>query len=126
MSCIRQIGVVFQYHDLKLHLFFCFSINDSKSVLYMLICGSILSLVQSVYFPLFLGMVMYENEFKTREIKFKPRIKLSHNIIHESQRKCRLENTSVTSTIFEFQAAKVNVYLMYSITIYRSYFRIRE
>ena len=28
-------------------------------------------------------MVMYDNEFKTqREIKFKPRIKLSHNIYY--------------------------------------------
>ena len=33
------------------------------------------------YFPLFWGMVMYDNEFKQREIKFKPRIKLNHNII---------------------------------------------
>ena len=26
------------------------------------------------------GMVIYDNEFKQREIKFKPRIKLNHNI----------------------------------------------
>ena len=32
------------------------------------------------YFPLFWGMVMYGNEFKQREIKFKQRIKLNHNI----------------------------------------------
>ena len=32
------------------------------------------------YFPLCLGMVMYDNEFKTKEIKFEPRIKLNHNI----------------------------------------------
>ena len=31
-------------------------------------------------FPLFLGMVMYDNEFEIKEIKFKPRIKLNHNI----------------------------------------------
>ena len=30
------------------------------------------------YFPS--GMVIYDNEFKQREIKFKPRIKLNHNI----------------------------------------------
>ena len=32
------------------------------------------------YFPLFLGMVMCDNEFKTKAKKFKPRIKLNHNI----------------------------------------------
>ena len=32
------------------------------------------------YFPLFLGMVMYDNEFETKENKIKPRIKLNHNI----------------------------------------------
>ena len=33
------------------------------------------------YFLLFLGMLMYDNEFKTKENKiFKPRIKLNHNI----------------------------------------------
>ena len=32
------------------------------------------------YFPLFLGMVMYDNEFETKEKKFKPSIKLNHNI----------------------------------------------
>ena len=31
------------------------------------------------YFPLFLGMVMYDNEFKTRKIQFKPRIKLNQH-----------------------------------------------
>ena len=36
------------------------------------------------YFPLFLGMVIYDNEFKTRKIKFKPRIKLNHNITNLS------------------------------------------
>ena len=30
------------------------------------------------YFLLFLGMVMYDNEFETKEIKFKPRIKPQH------------------------------------------------
>ena len=30
------------------------------------------------YFALFLGTVAYDNEFKKREIKFKPRIKLNH------------------------------------------------
>ena len=29
------------------------------------------------YFLLFLGMVMYDNEFETKEIKCKPRIKLN-------------------------------------------------
>ena len=33
------------------------------------------------YFLLFLGMVMYDNEFETKEYKFKPRIKLNHNIM---------------------------------------------
>jgi len=33
------------------------------------------------YFPLFLGMVMYDNEFETKENKtYLPRIKLNHNI----------------------------------------------
>ena len=27
-----------------------------------------------------MGMVMYDNEFETKENKFKPRIKLNHNI----------------------------------------------
>ena len=30
-------------------------------------------------FSLFLGMVMYDNEFKTKEIKFKARKKLNYN-----------------------------------------------
>ena len=32
------------------------------------------------YFLLFLGMVIYDNEFETKEMKFKKRIKLNHNI----------------------------------------------
>ena len=32
------------------------------------------------HFPLFLGTEMYDNEFETKKIKFKPRIKLNHNI----------------------------------------------
>ena len=32
------------------------------------------------YFPLFLGMVIYDNAFETKGIKIKPRIKLNHNI----------------------------------------------
>ena len=36
------------------------------------------------YFPLFWDLVVYDNEFETkdsqRQIKFKPRIKLNHNI----------------------------------------------
>ena len=32
-------------------------------------CGSILSLVNILYFPLFWGMVMYGNEFETKENK---------------------------------------------------------
>ena len=31
------------------------------------------------YFPLFLCMVMYDNEYKTKETKIEPRIKLNHN-----------------------------------------------
>ena len=31
-------------------------------------------------FLLFMGMVMYGDEFETKENKFKPRIKLNHNI----------------------------------------------
>ena len=47
--------------------------------------GSIYVVVQSYlwfkfYFPLFLDMVMYDTEFETREIKFKPMVKLNHNI----------------------------------------------
>ena len=30
-------------------------------------------------FPLFLGMIVYDNECKKKEIKFKRRIKLNHN-----------------------------------------------
>ena len=32
------------------------------------------------YFPLFLGMVMYDNDFKTKGDKFRPRIKLNYHI----------------------------------------------
>ena len=32
------------------------------------------------YFPLFWGMVIYVNESETKEIKFKPRIKLNRNM----------------------------------------------
>ena len=32
------------------------------------------------YFLLFLGMVICDNEFETKEMKFKKRIKLNHNI----------------------------------------------
>ena len=32
------------------------------------------------YFTLFWGMVMYDNEFKTKENRFKSRIKLNHSI----------------------------------------------
>ena len=32
------------------------------------------------HFPLLLGKVIYDNEFETKEHKFKPRIKLNHNI----------------------------------------------
>ena len=43
-------------------------------------CGSILSLVQFL-FPLFLCLVMYDNEYKTKENKIEPiRIQLNHNI----------------------------------------------
>ena len=31
------------------------------------------------HLPSFLGLVMYGNSLKQREIKFKPRIKLNHN-----------------------------------------------
>ena len=31
------------------------------------------------HFPLFLGMIAYDNELKKREIKIKSRIKLNHN-----------------------------------------------
>ena len=32
------------------------------------------------YFTLFWGMVMYDNKFKTKENRFKARMKLNHNI----------------------------------------------
>ena len=32
------------------------------------------------YFTLFWGMVMYDNEFKTKENRFKARMKLNHSI----------------------------------------------
>ena len=38
-----------------------------------------------LYFPLFWGILMYGNEFKKREIKFKPRIKLNHHIYNSTQ-----------------------------------------
>ena len=47
-------------------------------VMYMLRFKFILGL--TFIFLLFLGMVMSDNEFETME-KFKPRIKLNHNII---------------------------------------------
>ena len=31
------------------------------------------------YFLLFLGIVVYDNEFEQRKIEFEPRIKLNHN-----------------------------------------------
>ena len=34
------------------------------------------------YFLSFLGMIMYDNEFGTKEIKFKPRKILNHNICY--------------------------------------------
>ena len=34
---------------------------------------------------LFLGMVMYNNKFKTKENKIKPRVKLNHNIYMTEQ-----------------------------------------
>ena len=33
----------------------------------------------NISFLLFLGMVMYDNEFQTKKIKIEPRIKLNHN-----------------------------------------------
>ena len=33
------------------------------------------------YFLLFLGIVVYDNEFEQRKIEFEPRIKLNHNIL---------------------------------------------
>ena len=40
-----------------------------------------LTFVQILLIPLFWGMVlMYDNEFKTKENRFKPRIKLNQNI----------------------------------------------
>ena len=51
--------------------------------IYNICCGSILSLVQ-IFFLLFLGMVMYDNNMimslKQKTRKFEPRIKLNHNI----------------------------------------------
>ena len=37
------------------------------------------------YFPLFWGMVMYDNALKQRKIKVKPRIKLNHSIFTRAQ-----------------------------------------
>ena len=38
----------------------------------------------NLYFLLFFGMVMYDNEIKQKKIKIKPRIKLNHNIAKHS------------------------------------------
>ena len=38
------------------------------------------------YFSLFWGMVIYDSEFKQREIKFKPRIKLNHDIYNHKSK----------------------------------------
>ena len=37
------------------------------------------------YFPLFWGMVIYDNGFKQRKIKFKPGKKLNHNISNRTR-----------------------------------------
>ena len=31
------------------------------------------------FYPLFWGMVMYDNDFEAKEIKFKPKININHN-----------------------------------------------
>ena len=53
------------------------------------------------YFPLFLCIVMYDNEYKTEESKSEPRIKLNHNIytrglVTESYSPEQLQNASST------------------------------
>ena len=47
-------------------------------------CGSILSLVQ-IFFPFFLGIVMYDNEFETKEKKIwtKDKIEPQHLYHHD-------------------------------------------
>ena len=42
-------------------------------------CGSILFLVFTYFFLLFLGMVIYDYEFETKENKIQTKEKLSHN-----------------------------------------------
>ena len=46
--------------------------------IYVVVLKFILGL--NFIFLLFLGMAMKDNEFETMQIKFKPRIKLNHNV----------------------------------------------
>ena len=41
------------------------------------------------YFPLFLGMVMYDNEFKTKENKIRTKDKIEPQHIHASNKTAR-------------------------------------
>ena len=47
-------------------------------------CGSTLSLFK-IYFPLCLGKVIQDNEFETKENKFKPTIRITYNIDMQPQ-----------------------------------------
>ena len=48
----------------------------------MLDYSSILSWFK-FYFPLFLGMVVHDNEFETKENKFKLKLKLNHKFTYK-------------------------------------------
>ena len=50
-----------------------------------LCCGLILSLVQ-IYFLLFLGIVMYDNEFETKENKIWTKVKIEPQHMHDYER----------------------------------------
>ena len=65
-------------------MFYRFSVDITRMKLHFnftnpyICCGSIFTLGLNFLF-LFLGMVMHDDEFETKENNIKPKIKLSHN-----------------------------------------------
>lgn len=60
-----------------------------------------LSLIK-FYFPLFWRMVMYDNEFQSKENKIKPRIKLNHNRNKRALTRSGSSTCTVFSELLEF------------------------
>jgi len=65
------------------------------NLMYNICCGSILSLVQ-FYLPLFLGMAMYDNEFKTKENKIWTEDKIEPQHIHKIYNVIELLSSVIT------------------------------